>query len=288
MSNGIQNRQNEESSITRLAAQRQLYNDVGVLDRIDLCFSVVVPFILAIVQVIFPSVNWVVNTSYILAIAMLFLTLFFDKAVRNKKILASSIQQDFDVYVFQMPWDEARFGKRKNLIQEIAEKSKKLMSKPSERERLTNWYRPEVDPLPLEKGIFACQRENYNWDGGLRKRYRAFALVLVILLGADVIAIGLTQNESVQKLLSRIVFILPMLKWLLKLWSDLGKDIERLEELESEMNNTAEKAMIDLQIIQQGIFEHRKNSVKVPNLIYNLFKDNDEDREHRIIQIDTH
>ena len=46
--------------------------------------------------------------------------------------------------------------------------------------------------------------------------------------------------------------------------------------------------MIDLQIIQQGIFEHRKNSVKVPNLIYNLFKDNDEDREHRIIQIDTH
>lgn len=85
-----------------------------------------------------------------------------------------------------------------------------------------------------------------------------------------------------------IVFILPMLKWLLKLWSDLGKDIERLEELESEMNNTAEKAMIDLQIIQQGIFEHRKNSVKVPNLIYNLFKDNDEDREHRIIQIDTH
>ena len=219
---------------------------------------------------------------------MLFLTLFFDKAVRNKKILASSIQQDFDVYVFQMPWDEARFGKRKNLIQEIAEKSKKLMSKPSERERLTNWYRPEVDPLPLEKGIFACQRENYNWDGGLRKRYRAFALVLVILLGAVVIAIGLTQNESVQKLLSRIVFILPMLKWLLKLWSDLGKDIERLEELESEMNNTAEKAMIDLQIIQQGIFEHRKNSVKVPNLIYNLFKDNDEDREHRIIQIDTH
>ena len=192
------------------------------------------------------------------------------------------------MYVFQMPWDEARFGKRKNLIQEIAEKSKKLMSKPSERERLTNWYRPEVDPLPLEKGIFACQRENYNWDGGLRKRYRAFALVLVILLGAVVIAIGLTQNESVQKLLSRIVFILPMLKWLLKLWSDLGKDIERLEELESEMNNTAEKAMIDLQIIQQGIFEHRKNSVKVPNLIYNLFKDNDEDREHRIIQIDTH
>lgn len=209
MSNGIQNRQNEEGSITRLAAQRQLYNDVGVLDRIDLCFSVVVPFILAIAQVIFPSVNWVVNTTYILAIAMLFLSLFFDKAVRNKKILAASIQQDFDVYVFQMPWDEARFGKRKNLIQEIAEKSKKLMSKPSERERLTNWYRPEVDPLPLEKGIFACQRENYNWDGGLRKRYRAFALVLVILLGAVVIAIGLTQNESVQKLLSRIVFANP-------------------------------------------------------------------------------
>ena len=36
MSNGIQNRQNEEGSITRLAAQRQLYNDVGELDRIDL------------------------------------------------------------------------------------------------------------------------------------------------------------------------------------------------------------------------------------------------------------
>ena len=39
--------------------------------------------------------------------------------------------------------------------------------------------------------------------------------------------------------------------------------------------------MDDLQNIQRMIFEHRKGCYAIPDFIYKLFKDNDEDKAHR-------
>lgn len=41
------------------------------------------------------------------------------------------------------------------------------------------------------------------------------------------------------------------------------------------------KTMEDLQDIQKVIFQHRKGCYAIPEIIYNIFKDNDEDRAYR-------
>lgn len=38
---------------------------------------------------------------------------------------------------------------------------------------------------------------------------------------------------------------------------------------------------------EHNLTEHRKSAVKIPNAVYRMFKDNDEDREHRIATMDA-
>ena len=61
----------------------------------------------------------------------------------------------------------------------------------------------------------------------------------------------------------------------------LNKDISRLQELDSDINNNETKTMEDLQDIQKVIFQHRKGCYAIPECIYNIFKDNDEDIAYR-------
>ena len=45
--------------------------------------------------------------------------------------------------------------------------------------------------------------------------------------------------------------------------------------------------MDELQDIQRTIFEHRKECYAIPNFIYQIFKDNDEDTAQRVILIEN-
>jgi hypothetical protein len=53
------------------------------------------------------------------------------------------------------------------------------------------------------------------------------------------------------------------------------------------INNDVSKTMDELQDIQKMIFEHRKECYAIPNVIYQIFKDNDEDAARRVVSIDN-
>ena len=135
-------------------------------------------------------------------------------------------------------------------------------------------------------GILLCQRENFWWDVGLRKRYRLVSVIMIVLLCSFVLAMGLWKNESVAMLLWRLAFIVPMLEWLFDTVKTLNKDMERLIELDDIINNDVPKTIDELQDIQKMIFEHRKECYVIPNFIYQIFKDNDEDTAQRVISIE--
>lgn len=287
MSNGIGIRQNEAKSIAMLAAQRQLYNEVGVLDVLNIILLVVLPLAFAIMQEIGAPWSWIRFLSYGLSLSMLLISIFLVKASRDKKTAAASIQLAFDTYVFTMPWDTRLFGKKRNLNVEIAEKSKKILDDEKERAALKDWYTPIVDQMPLKKGIFTCQKENYHWDGGLRKRYRGVAILIIAVLASVIFIIGIVKNEPFQELITRIVFILPMVRWLVNTINGLNEDLDRLKEMDEEFKQDSNRSMSELQMIQKRITEHRKAAVKIPNGVYMIFKNNDEDREHRIVTMDV-
>lgn len=286
MSNGINVRQNEPNSIAMLAAQRHLYSVVSRIDNLNFILSVFLPLIIAIIQGFGVPWNWIRFCSYGLSLLMLVLSLVIKNTCKRKKALAASIQLMFDTYVFQMPWDQKLFGKQKNFNAEIADNSATLLADEIAKKKLQNWYTPLVDTLPLEKGILACQRENYHWDVGLRKRYSITATIAVGIIIIGIFIIGIATNESAKELLLRFIFVAPMLNWLLGLLNDLREDKDRLKELDEEINSNVAKRMDDLQVIENALTEHRKSAVKIPDLIYNCFKDNDEDKEHRIVELE--
>jgi hypothetical protein len=287
VSNGIAVRQNEEKAIAMLAAQRQLYNDAKKLGTISIVLSVWLPFAMALILLFLPEESICKNVSYILAIVSMLFSFVVDKHINDKKKLAAFIQQKFDVYVYNMPWDERIFGKQKNVNQDIVTYSKQIIENSDKKERLYNWYTPTVDNRDLLTSILLCQRENLSWDVGLRKRYRLSSIIMIVFLCSFVIVMGLWQNESIAMLLWRFAFIVPMLEWLFDTVKTLNKDMERLKELDEIINNDVSKTMDELQDIQKMIFEHRKECYAIPNVIYQIFKDNDEDAARRVVSIDN-
>lgn len=281
MSNGIATRQNEDNSIAMLAAQRQLYRDAKKYNTVSVALSVWIPFALAVILLIIPENTEWKYASYILSIVSMAFSFVIDKYIEEKKKLAAFIQQKFDAYVYEMPWDKRFFGKDKNINHEVAIYSKKILNNPQEREKLQDWYTPDVDEKNTIDGILMCQRENLGRDVGLRKRFKFISVTLIIILFAAIFAMGLWNNERIAELLWRIAFITPMLRWLLDTIRKLNKDISKLQELDDDINNNEIKTMEDLQNIQKGIFQHRKECYAIPECIYNMFKDNDEDRAYR-------
>ncbi|MBQ9100966.1 MAG: hypothetical protein IJY54_06275 [Paludibacteraceae bacterium] len=287
MSNGIAARQNEERAIAMLAAQRQLYNDAKMFDAISVALSVWLPLVMALILLFLPEEsNWK-SVSYVLAIVSMMFSFVIDKHIDNKKKLAAFIQQKFDVFVYDMPWNERIFGKDKNVNGDIVAYSKQILGNADEKARLCNWYTPTVDDRDLFTGILLCQRENLRWDVGLRKRYRLISVIMILLLCLIVFVMGLWKNESVSMLLCRFAFVAPMLEWLLGTVRTLNKDIERIKELDEVANGEEAKAMEELQDIQRMIFEHRKECYAIPNCIYQMFKDNDEDMARRVVLIEN-
>lgn len=281
MSNGIAARQNENNSIAMLAAQRQLYRDAKKFNTLSVALSVWIPFALAVILLFIPeNAEWK-YLSYILSIVSMIFSFVIDKCIEEKKQLAAFIQQKFDVYVYTMPWDKRIFGKDKNIDHEIATYSKKVLKNPQEKNKLKDWYTPGVDEKNTIDGILACQRENFWWDVGLRKRFRFASVTLIIILFVAILTMGLWKNERITELLWRLSFVVPMLKWLLDTVKKLNKDISTLQELDGDINNNEMKTMDDLQDIQKVIFQHRKGCYAIPECIYNICKDNDEDRAYR-------
>lgn len=283
MSNGISARQNEDSNIARLAAQRQLYRNVSKAEIVYVILTVVIPISLSIIQDI---AGWAKTVACIVSIIMLGFSFAIDNWQKEKKILAATIQQEFDVHVYSMEWDPKLFGKRKNIDAEIAKASKKIMKDEKEKEFLKDWYRKEVDSMSLVEGIAACQKENFSWDAVLRKRYRIFLIICLILVVGIQFYIGIAKDETITELLLRLVAVSSVLKWIIKTVVGINADLKRMmETLESSVCSSELKTMEELSFVQKYIFENRKVVTKIPDWFYKLFKKNDEDRERRALEL---
>lgn len=286
MNNGIVERQNEDKYISYLAAQRQLYNEVKSLDGIGILFSVVLPLLFAVVQLIISDNAYLNAVSYILSIISMVISLLLGSYVAQKKEMAAEIQQHFDVYVYQMPWDNKLFGPQRSVTHIVAEKAKLLFRKAGERASLANWYTTVAGTVDIKKGILMCQKENYNWDASLRKRFRLASSIVIGILTVLIFLIGIVRNETVVMLLCRFAFVIPMFQWLFETVKQLNEDIKNLKELDELIGFSGPKSMDDLQEIQSRIYIHRKSCYAIPNRFYERYKNNDEDVAHRTALMD--
>ncbi len=203
-----------------------------------------------------------------------------------KKRMAAYIQQMFDVYVFDLKWDEKLYGKEIDVSNEIAKYSEKILNKKTEKERLLDWYNPvdEINPL---SAIQSCQKENYWWDIQLRERYKMISIFFIVLVVGIIIAMGVCMDESINVLLRRLAFIAPMIKWLLQTCKLINRDMKRLKKLELGLNSQTASTLRGINDNQQLIFEHRKECFDIPNFFYEHFREKDEEKIRKINVLKT-
>ena len=112
--------------------------------------------------------------------------------------------------------------------------------------------------------------------------------MLVLILALIIIVqlvIGISKAEPIQEYLLRIFAMSSALKWIIKTVVGINGDLKRMEGIDRSVNSTKKKTIDDLAFIQKDIFKNRKAVIKIPDWFYRLFKDNDEDRERRSLEI---
>lgn len=311
MSNGIIERQNNKKNLMRLAAQRQLYSEVSNLELRNGLFTVIIPaylaFILYIIKLaenfdiswldvifdkipfgFYPDMSNITTVVTAIACGIPIFALIFENEINNskkeKKILAATIQQEFDIDVYSMKWDKKLFGKPKDLISEIADASQKIMNNEREKEQLCDWYPNMVDELSLEDGILACQKLNISWDTKLRKRYK---FCLQVILGAIIVfqCIMCINNPLYVFLCSGLLPMLSTLMWIKGTIDNITNDLKLIESISTSVSSVKKKTKDELEFIQRDIFDYRKSQTKIPDWFYKLHKNKDEAREQRAVQI---
>ena len=281
MDNGINKRQNEEISIQKLAAQKQLYKEAKREQTLSAVFCVAVSFLLSVAEVITGKNLFLKAILALFSVLAMCISYITDKYISAKKRRAADIQQSFDVYVYQMPWSRGLFGNKRNCDRDVVQKSGILMKNEAKRDKLPNWYELEYSKLSRERGILCCQLQNVNWDTGLRKRLKIACYILSVFLSALILAMSVIMNETVIECLIRMVFILPILTWLAQITGELDNDLERLNKIFQLIESEETKDMRYLQWIQSELYEHRKKCFLVPDWFYERFQKNDEDTAHK-------
>ena len=285
ISNGIGKRQNEPANIARLTAADTLYGQAKRLNFLKFLFAVILPFLFSCAETFCQNGGqFAAVLPYLLSIVSMLLSFLLKPTIERKITLAADIKQDYDVSVYQMPWNKDLFGEKRDLTREIAENSAAGRSGDAFRD----WYRPEADAMPLSDGIFACQRENYAWDSALRARYKSLCWCGVGTLILIMLVIEIHKGESVAAFLASFaVFILPIVSWLLETVSALNADLKRLEEMKADFQSANARSMKDLQKIQKVLYEHRKSAVIPPGFLYRFFKSSDEEIARHTMEMEN-
>lgn len=272
--NKINLKQNEECSIQMLAAQREVYEEAKRYEKLVVIFSILLPVISAIMNDFFKDNVTLTVVTYIVSVVSLFIGLFFRRKINKEKSLAANIQLQFDMYVYQLPWDKDLFGERKDLNDTIAEKASKHLTNKERRNKLVDWYRPEVAKYDYLNSIAFSQKENLSWDSRLRRRYKWGSIILIVIISVIILGSGIAIQDSLEGILLKLIFIAPLVCWLWDTILSLNDDIDRLKHLKSKLDE--QLTIKRLKVIQKDITEHRKNCRSIPRWFYNRFREKDE------------
>ena len=274
--NGINERQNSPLCLKMLAAQRQLYRECKWYNFFSLVMCVIVPFICAVVLLFLPKNSVFETFTYVVSLSGMLISVYSKKKMESKQAQAAKTQLLFDTTVFQLPWDEKLFGSNNNTNPLIAEKSIKIISKDTDYKKLINWYPEKYDKLSLNEAIPLCQQANIAWDSNIRTLYRVFLAVIIIVMVLSVIALGIASNETINLLLWRLAFVVPLVKWLIEKINSVSNDFSRLNEFRGIFLFNRKYSDDDLLLIQSKIQHHREKCTLIPDWFYTMLRNRQE------------
>nr|WP_298928868.1 S-4TM family putative pore-forming effector [uncultured Erythrobacter sp.] len=230
-------RQNDKKGIGLLAARQETFR----MARHAFVAQI-------ILMVALPLAAWTIVTilgdgRMVVASIILFLTIFdilvLDRVYRDKIISASRIAQEFDCYVFGLPYDNL-FLKSPEDIEKISERGARFLEQNGD-SKLLNWYSTSITDVRKIFAIIVSQRTNVTYDKRVRNTYRTIIFVSLFVALLVMAIVTLTMGQTFEFLVTALFLpAAPLLIWSFREWKrqkDAVDEAVRLQAyLEAQLN----------------------------------------------------
>lgn len=279
--NSVIKKQNDQSIIDKLSAQRNLFNKAKSIKMFRFILCVVVIVCLSIARLVWTN-NVAIEVAIVIAtVIALICEPLLKHWIDKYKTLAAQIQQRIDNELYGFNWDDCICGKEPSdeIICDI--KSDNTDSS------LHDWYDKGIGDVKEEDvAILLCQRENISYDLGLRGTYVRICASIAAILCIIVVILSFVEGWDMMKfLILGVMPAIPIAQWFISIFQDNSCDKEHLESLEnlvrSETDNVIDGGIVakkSLQKIQNLLFLHRKSGYLIPSCFYRFKRTESEKR----------
>lgn len=283
-SSKIGERQNSQENLQLLAAQRQLYSEEKRMTGIWYAISLIVAVIflatsaMSLLNPFGPVLAFIVLVVMLVELAVL-------PQLREPRIIAAKIQEEFDCKVLDLEWNDALTDKPDpKVIEDAVQRFCKQNNSEHPLKDLENWYEnPTIKTAPFHVARIACLKENVNWDLGQRREWIKWVSGITALFFILVVLAGLLLNWPVKQYFSGYFLLLfPLLVAIFNHISRHQEAIKRLDHLARVIENLRRDALredFDIEEItrrtrylQTEICHHRMEDVPVIDRFYEKLK----------------
>ncbi len=232
----------------------------------------IVYLFLALVYPIFYVVSNDPETKLLLFQVSLFITVIvqiFAPFFKTTTIKGALIQEEFDTYLFEMPW--------KVTYKKVDPFEVSRLSVTYNGDEIKDWYPTNFsDTTPKQIIIAICQRSNTAYDIEVRKKYSVWLLVFLIVYSICLLLTVFLSNTGGNTFFFICFSIISFYTHFVSIWRGQRNVIEKLNSLNSKLDNfifnKIEPKTQELRDIQDEIFLARQESAKVPNMLFRLWK----------------
>lgn len=252
-------RQEDPHAQRLLAGQSRLYTEAKHIRKFRLPVTFSLAALSVVAGLVFPDARPGLGLAGAL-VSLGWSALAFSPE-RRKRMTAAATQEEFDCYVFDLPWKSSAVDHPSaTTIAEAAERYKG--------NRLACWY-PRTGPLPRPLDVLVCQRSNLGWGTASHRQYAAF-------LTGILVALFLVAGAVIWLVDDGIFLVLPLAapaKELFELGRDHRTGAESKESAEAKVRKVWDQTLADpspvtlsdCRDIQDLILATRRNNASVPD-----------------------
>ena len=286
LSDSIVSRENSDRAMCYQFASSRAYFLAKTVARNQTILAIFAA-VLGLMSLLWPEMKaWVGLFSFVVLVGDLCFLEEFGKAYQS---MGAKIQETFDCFVLEIDENSTKISplpdhEQIRGLSEAFISSKTAAELAKEIERLRNWYPVCVAEVPIAYGRLICQRANMSWDSSLRKNYAYifFVTVFFVVLAAIIIAVA-TNIDSQTVLMSLVLPLAPVAVKMIREGQKHLDSAKSSDRAKSILHSVWAKAMnkkispnqmlAESRKLQDELYERRKNSPPVPELLYFWFKD---------------
>ena len=234
------------------------------------------------------DIEWLSATSSLMAVAVLIFNKYSNEYIMSNKKRAASIQQYIDVALFApaigcsiSDWGE--MPNKSDIAVMVSE------HKNTDTSAMENWYSDYSDLLGEEE-VFRCQCENVRWDYNLYRTFRAFLIVLLLVVVIAMLTAFIIVDPGFIKLVCVLSWFAPVAEYAYSIYKEVGESITLLQktdklciEIEEKLKSDSIKTINqDVITLQYKIWERRKEGFLIPDWFYEWNRKKQQKQEDQI------